>query len=241
MKLFSVSGRGKITTLEKLDFNNDEIYIVADFEKNVIYLWSGKDVEQEKILDAAEIARKLDKEHGGSCKILNLEQGKEYGSFSVIMPNLKQGIIPGASVERRPELILEKPNVSDQDPTQRVLRWWKQFNKQLGKKTVQEDQLKEEEPSEEEPDLESQIREAAYYLSLENYSYNDLCWFLGEKIQNINMKMPSLDDIRRKAEEIYKSSSTYDELCWLNAELDILIKLEFLQPQKQVNWGNYSS
>ncbi|TFF90570.1 MAG: hypothetical protein EU548_02375 [Promethearchaeota archaeon] len=240
MKLFSVSNRGKLTTLEKLDYSKDDIYIVTDFEKNVIYLWSGKNVGQEKILDAAEIARKLDKEHGGSCKILNLEQGKEYGSFSVIMPNLKEGIIPGAYVERRPELILENPNSSDQDPTQRVLKWWKQFNKQLGKITAQEEYKKAEEPSEEEPDLESQIREAAYYLSLENYSYNDLCWFLGEKIQNINMKMPSLEDIRRKAEEIYKSSSTYDELCWLNAELDILIKKEYLEPAKQVNWGNYS-
>ncbi|MEJ2278227.1 MAG: hypothetical protein P8Y70_10840, partial [Candidatus Lokiarchaeota archaeon] len=90
------------------------------------------------------------------------------------------------------------------------------------------------------PDLETQIKEAAYFLSKENYSYSELCWFLAEKILNINMKMPSLDDIKKKAEDIYKSSSTYDELCWLNAELDILIKRGYLEPQKQVNWANYS-
>ena len=44
--------------------------------------------------------------------------------------------------------------------------------------------------------------------------------------------MPSLEDIRTKAEEVYYSSSTYDELCWLNAELDILIIKGLIEKKK---------
>jgi hypothetical protein len=33
--------------------------------------------------------------------------------------------------------------------------------------------------------------------------------------------MPSMEAIRKTAEEIANSSKTYDELCWLNAELEI--------------------
>jgi len=90
-----------------------------------------------------------------------------------------------------------------------------------------------DEEDEEEIGLESQIREGAYYLSLKKYSYNDLCWLLAETIQNINLGMPSLEEIRKKAEEVYNSSSTYDELCWLNAEMDLLIKQHYLEQEKR--------
>jgi len=85
----------------------------------------------------------------------------------------------------------------------------------------------------EEIGLESQIRVGAYYLSLKKYSYNDLCWLLAETIQNINLTMPSLEDIRKKAEEVFNSSSTYDELCWLNAQMDILIEQQFLEKKEK--------
>ena len=45
--------------------------------------------------------------------------------------------------------------------------------------------------------------------------------------------MPSLEEIRKKAEEVYNSSSTYDELCWLNAEMDLLIKQHYLEQEKR--------
>ncbi|MEJ2248536.1 MAG: hypothetical protein P8Y97_02610 [Candidatus Lokiarchaeota archaeon] len=242
MKLFSVTNKGVLNTLEKLDFHNEDLYIVNDAEKNIIYLWNGSDVNQERRSYAADSARKIDKSQGGSCKILVMEQNEEYGSFLAIMEDLRKGLLPGISMERRPELILSSTNDGNQkdiDPTSRILNWWKQFNEMLGKSTKR--LISEQTRSGEEmPDLETQIKEAAYFLSKENYSYSELCWFLAEKILNINMKMPSLDDIKKKAEDIYKSSSTYDELCWLNAELDILIKRGYLEPQKQVNWANYS-
>ena len=80
----------------------------------------------------------------------------------------------------------------------------------------------------EEIGLETEIKEAAYYLSLDNYSYNDLCWMLAEKILKYTLRMPSIEDTKKKAEEVFKSSCTYDELCWLNAEMDLLIKKEYL-------------
>jgi len=75
-----------------------------------------------------------------------------------------------------------------------------------------------------ETDIEAQIREAAYYLSLKNSSYEDLCWSLAEKILEKNYSMPTIEAIRKTAEEISNSSKTYDELCWLNAELEISTK-----------------
>ncbi|GAH36119.1 unnamed protein product, partial [marine sediment metagenome] len=105
----------------------------------------------------------------------------------------------------------------------------------LGFEEIVEEVVEEDidEEDEEEIGLESQIREAAYYLSLKKYSYNDLCWLLAETIQNINLGMPSLEEIRKKAEEVYNSSSTYDELCWLNAEMDLLIKQHYLEQEKR--------
>jgi len=75
-------------------------------------------------------------------------------------------------------------------------------------------------------DVMSHINEAAYYMSLEKRTYDDLCWHLAEKIQKKTLSEPTIEDIRKKAEEIFKLSKTYDELCWLNAEFDILIKSE---------------
>ncbi|GAG81001.1 unnamed protein product, partial [marine sediment metagenome] len=80
----------------------------------------------------------------------------------------------------------------------------------------------------EESDLKTYVKEAAYFLSLNKYSYNDLCWMLAEKIQKMSINLPSIEDIKKKAEEVFRSSCSYDELCWLNAEMDFLIKKSFL-------------
>jgi hypothetical protein len=37
------------------------------------------------------------------------------------------------------------------------------------------------------------------------------------------------NDIRQKAEEIFRSSCSYDELCWLIAELNILVDKKYLE------------
>ncbi len=49
----------------------------------------------------------------------------------------------------------------------------------------------------------------------------------------MNLDMPSIEDIKKKAEQVFNSSCTYDELCWLNAEMDILIKKSFLKKEKK--------
>ena len=110
----------------------------------------------------------------------------------------------------------------NEEPERRIRNWLEQINsfrapvQITGIETI------------EKVDLNTQIREAAYYLSLKNPSYEDLCWSLAEKIQKKNISMPTIEDIRKKAEEISNSSKTYGELCWLNAEFDISIKKELL-------------
>lgn len=71
-------------------------------------------------------------------------------------------------------------------------------------------------------DTKSHINKAAYYLSLEKHSYDELCWQLAEKIQKKTLTTPTVVDIREKAEEIFNLSKSYDELCWLNAEFDFI-------------------
>jgi hypothetical protein len=75
-----------------------------------------------------------------------------------------------------------------------------------------------------ETEIEAQIREAAYYIALKRPSFDELCWSLAEKIQAKYNSKPSIDAIREIAEKIYNSSKTYNELCWLNAEIDISTK-----------------
>ncbi|MFW9874558.1 MAG: hypothetical protein ACFFG0_15745 [Candidatus Thorarchaeota archaeon] len=47
--------------------------------------------------------------------------------------------------------------------------------------------------------VENQIVEAAYYLSLEKHSYDDLFWILAEKIQKKIYPTPTIEDIKEKA------------------------------------------
>ena len=70
-----------------------------------------------------------------------------------------------------------------------------------------------------EPDFEAKITLEAYNLAKEKKSYQDLCEMLAE-IQLRMMKgkfTPA--QVKKKAAEIFKSSSTYDELCWLIAQM----------------------
>lgn len=255
MKLFSINEKGDLFELNKLEFNNQNVYLIDDIKKKTVFIWVGLDVLQYKKEITAAWARKFDKDRGGSCKILIMKQNREYGSFLSMMDQLKKGLIPGKSTERRPELVLrspieesastideEKEEIKEEITELGTVAWLKQLKKH--RKSVTEKITEETAPSikeqeeliiDETTDLESQIREAAYYLSLKKYSYNDLCWLLAESIQKVRLEMPSLEDIRKKAEEVYNSSSTYDELCWLNAQMDILMELKFLEKKKKFN------
>ena len=85
----------------------------------------------------------------------------------------------------------------------------------------------------EEP-LETQIKVRAYYISLKNYSYNDLCWLVAEKILKYTVHTASTEDTKKKAQEVFSSSYKYEELCWLNAEMDLLLREAHLKkaPEK---------
>jgi hypothetical protein len=72
--------------------------------------------------------------------------------------------------------------------------------------------------------LVEKINVAAYFLSKRNLPYDILCWLLSERqlyTQNNNQYAPN-DVIKKKAAEIFFSSPSYDVLCYLIAELDIL-------------------
>ncbi|MFX1345852.1 MAG: hypothetical protein ACFFAI_12150 [Promethearchaeota archaeon] len=277
MRLYKIGIKGELMILAKLSFEENDVYLVDDEEKNTIYIWVGLKVSQEKKDITADIARKLDKERGGSTKILIMKEKREYGSFLAMMHNLEKGLIPGETIERRPEFVFEAPPQSimsvklDGTPEKReitvetrIIKWLQQIKEHRKSKLIQKTEEVpkavsfvrlektpiEEEPKDiipvektpqkeeiieevEEPDFESQIREAAYYLSLAKYSYNDLCWMLAEKIQKMSLEMPSIEDIKRKAEEVFHSSCSYDELCWLNAEMELLIKKSYLEEKKR--------
>ena len=233
MQLFIIEENGDLTEVNKLDFIDEAIYLVDDDE--TIYIWVGNEASQNKKIITADIARRLESELDEYSKILIMKQKREYGSFLAMMNNLKKGILPGVSVERRPELILEKPpesiiskeesldtNVSEELQKSIIFR---ESDQEL------KIEISESEESEEEFGLESQIKEAAYYLSLDNYSYDDLCWMLAEKILKTHA-MPSIEDTKIKAEEVFRSSCTYDELCWLNAEIELLLNKEYLVKER---------
>jgi len=256
MHLFKIDDKGELESLTSLSFEENDVYLVDDEEKHTIYIWVGISVSQEKKDVTAELARRLDKERGLSAKILIMKQSREYGSFLTYMHDLNKGNIPGKTIERRPEFRFEVPfekvkSVNISEPPEedkknmetRIVEWLTQiknhrkpYNKEDIKKDTEvhtEVEYPVETEEVEEPDFKTQIREAAYFLSLEKYSYNDLCWILAEKIQKMNLEMPSIEDFKKKAEEVFASSCTYDELCWLNAEMDNLIKKSLLQEQKR--------
>ena len=260
MKLYSLDEKGNLIEINKLDFDDHYVYLIDDIEKNSLYVWVGLNVPQYKKDLTAAWARRFDKDRGGACKILIMMQKREYGSFLSMMDQLKKGLIPGESTGRRPELVLiapkevassnskiitpeiKKSEIKEEVAEAGVFAWLTQLKKHRAVITENEEAEAKESTEKDEVNindkeigLEPQIREAAYYLSLKKYSYNDLCWLLAESIQKVRLEMPSLEDIRKKAEEVFNSSSTYDELCWLNAQMYILIEQQYLEKKKKYN------
>ncbi len=76
-------------------------------------------------------------------------------------------------------------------------------------------------------EVKSQINVAAYFLAQENHTFDKLCWMLAQRRLRAQKDARYNDEsvIKEKAAGIYFSSPPYDVLCWLIAELDILIRL----------------
>ena len=67
----------------------------------------------------------------------------------------------------------------------------------------------------------------------ENAPYDDLCWMYAErKIFADNNQIPSDEELRCKAAEVFVSCCEYDVLCYLIAELDIKYGKEFREAKK---------
>ena len=104
-------------------------------------------------------------------------------------------------------------------------------NEEIQKKVDEIEKLAENiEERELEDDFHEQVQVAAYFISQAGLSYNDLCWLLAENILKKTYKMGtplSIRDTSEKAEVIFHNKLSYAELCWLNGEMDIIIKKFF--------------
>lgn len=75
-------------------------------------------------------------------------------------------------------------------------------------------------------EIVSQVNVAAYYLAEKGYTYDKLCWMLAER-QLFVQKDPNYNNenrVREKAAEIFFSNPTYNVLCYLISEIDIMLK-----------------
>lgn len=192
MQLYLVTESGSLRKIDKVDFNENKVFLIDDIK--TLYLWLGLKASKKKKDLSIKRSEKLKNQRKKSTEIKILNQNQEYGSFLAIMDILKEGLKVEDSLERRPELKIK-------------------FNNTLELIEAGID-----------PDFEAEITIAAHNLSQESHSYEDLC----RKLAEIQMKFikgnASKKDIQKKTEEIYKSSSTYEELCWLIAELSKLLE-----------------
>jgi len=221
MRLYQISEKGELIKLDKLPFEEIDVYLVDDEEKNTIYIWVGLKVPQEKKDITADIARKLDKERGGSTKILIMKEKREYGSFLAMMHNLEKGLIPGVSVERRPEFVFEvrpesiKSIKLDGTPVEReikvetrIVEWLQQIKEHRKIKPKQ---------------MEERVTKAVKFIRLEKAPAKaepkdttpiEKITPKEEVIEEVDFKT----QIREAAYYLSQKGYTYDELCWILSE-----------------------
>ncbi len=192
MLFYSIDENGYLRKVNKIDFNENKAFLVDDVKK--IYVWLGEKTSKKKKELSIKRAEFLKSKRKKSTTVEIINQNQEYGSFLAIMDIMRKGIIPTASIKRRPELKIKFEDTMD----------------------LLEAGL--------DPDFEAEITMTAHKLSHEKMSYEDLCHKLGE-LQMVFLKgegKASKKEIEEKTEEIFKSSSTSDELCWLIAEIEKL-------------------
>ena len=192
MILYSVYENGAMRKVSKVDFSNTKVYLIDDFK--TIYLWYGSNSSKRKRDFSKKRANSLNNKRKTTAKIQIINQDKEFGAFLAIMDLLKKGLGEDASLEKREELELKIEDTLE----------------------LIESGL--------EMDLEAELTLAAHKLSNEKVSYEDLSRRLAElqlTLLKVN-KEPSEKEINKKTKDILKSSSTYEELCWLVSELEIL-------------------
>ncbi|MFX0188909.1 MAG: hypothetical protein ACFE8A_14380 [Candidatus Hodarchaeota archaeon] len=113
------------------------------------------------------------------------------------------------------------------DVEKNILEWLQQLKEH---RKTEPEKIPSEPKKKSDDELKEMIQVRAYFLSHNQLSYNELCWMLAEKqliIQKGDENVTE-NEIRKKAEEVFRSSCTYDELCWLISELNILIEQKIL-------------
>jgi len=189
MKLYSVGVRGGLKKISKAAFREDEAYLIDD--SKTIYLWFGSNITKKRRELSVDKTKLRNEKNENIANIQIIIQNKEYGAFLAIKDALMKGEIKKQNLERRPELEIK-------------------FEETL--------ELIEAGLS---PDLEAEITLAAHKLSKKNISYKNLCQLLAEMQLDLNKgpNKASKNEIQKKTQEIFKSSSTYEEICWLIAQL----------------------
>jgi hypothetical protein len=199
VKLYSLGVRGGLTKINKVVFNESQIYLIDDFK--TLYLWIGKKIPEKRKEFCIKKVNTINEKRNPPSNIQIITQNKEYGSFLAIMDLLKKGLKKETIIERRPELEIKYEDTMELieagiDPDLE------------GEITLACHELSEEKRTYEE--LCKQLAEIQLNLI---------------KTKGKATKK----EIEKKAQEIHQSSSTYEELCWLIAELNLLAKKQSLK------------
>lgn len=199
MKLYSVYENGVLKKINRVDFNDKKVYLIDDFK--IYYLWFGSNSSEKKKEFGKKRAKDLNNKRKSPAKIQIINQNQEFGTFMVIMDILKGSLKNEDSNAKRDELVFELEDTLELIDAGLEL------------------------------DLEAEITLKAHKISQEGISYEDLSKRLAES-QLILLKgkgKPLASEIKKKTEEILKSTSTFEELAWLVSELEILIKKKQLK------------
>lgn len=199
MNLFTIYENGALRKIKKSDFSKVKVYLIEDFK--TIYLWFGSNSSKRKREFAKKKANILNDKRKVPANIKIINQNKEYGAFLAIMNILRKGFEENVSPEKREELEIEI-----EDTLELI-------------------------DSGLEMDLEAEITLAAHKLSEDQVSYEDLSRQLAELQLTLLRadKKPMEKNLIKKTNEILKSSTTYEELCWLVSELKILVDKQHLE------------
>lgn len=192
MILYRVGVRGGLKKINKADFQKDEVYLIDDAK--TMYLWFGSNITKDRKEISLNKANLVNEKKENTASIQIINQDKEYGAFLAIRDVLVKGEIGKHSLKRRPELEI-------------------QFEETL---ELMEAGLT--------PDLEAKITLAAHKISKKNISYKKLCQLLAEMQLDMikGPKKATKSEIQKKTQEIFESSSTYEEICWLIAQLNAI-------------------
>jgi len=199
MRIYSVYENGVLKKVNKIDFNDDKVYLIDDFK--TFYLWLGSNSSKKKREFGKKRANELNKKRKKPAKIESILQNQEFGAFLVIMDILKGSVKKEISSGKRDELVLEP------EDTLELIDAGLEMDLEA-EITLTAHKLSQEGISYE--DLARRLAESQLML-----------------LKGKNK--PKEEEIMKKTKEIVRSTSTFEELAWLVSELEILIKKEQLE------------